>query len=76
MVGVQNGREITQLDPSAWDSRGEYVDIVLAVTKAAGGGVVRVYRLEGSGSRVEYFIVGADTTKGKIVGFKVLSIES
>lgn len=59
-----------------WDSRGEYADVVLAVTKAAGGGAVRVYRVEGSGSRVEYFVVGVDGAKGKLVGFKVLSIES
>lgn len=59
-----------------WDSRGEYADVVLAVTKAAGGGTVRVYRVEGSGSRVEYFVVGVDGVKGKLVGFKVLSIES
>lgn len=75
-MGVQNGQEITQLEPSTWDSRGEYMDVVHAVTKATSGGAVRVYRVEGAGSRVEYFVVGVDEGKGKLVGFKVLSIES
>lgn len=76
-MGVQNGREITQLEPSTWDSRGEYMDVVRDVTKATGGGgAVRVYRVEGVGSRVEYFVVGVDEGNGKLVGFKVLSVES
>lgn len=76
MVGVQNGQEITQLESSTWDRRGKYTDVVHAVAKATGGGAVRVYRVEGLGSRVEYYIVGVDRGKGKLVGFKVLSIES
>lgn len=76
MVGVQNGQEITQLESSTWDRRGKYTDVVHAVVKATGGGAVRVYRVEGLGSRVEYYIVGVDGGKGKLVGFKVLSIES
>lgn len=42
----------------------------------ASGNAVRVYRVEGSGCRVEYFVVGLDTNERKVVGVKVLSIES
>lgn len=76
LVGVCNGREITQLEPGKWDSRSEYTDVVHSVAKATSGGPVRVYRVEGSGSRVEYFILGVDGGKGKLVGVKVLSVES
>lgn len=74
MIGAQRG--ITQLEPSKWDVRGEYKDVLDAVRKAASGRAVKVYRVEGSGSRVEYFIVGVDSSEGKVVGVKVLSIES
>lgn len=75
MIGAQTGQEIRQLEPDQWDIRGNYKDIVDAVATASGN-AVRVYRVEGSGSRVEYFVVGLDTNERKVVGVKVLSIES
>lgn len=49
-----------------------------AVSKAAtsSGGVVKVYRIEGSGARVEYFVVGVDSSERKVVGVKALAAES
>ncbi|KAI5852428.1 hypothetical protein DFP73DRAFT_532689 [Morchella snyderi] len=76
LIGVQSGREIKQLEPNKWDAHGEYQDVIEAVTKASSGSVVKVYRVEGAGSRVEYFVVGVDSGEGKVVGVKVLSIES
>lgn len=76
MIGAQSGREIRQLEPSQWDIRSEYQDVVEAVTKASSGGAVTVYRVEGSGSRVEYFVIGVDSSKRMIVGVKALSVES
>lgn len=75
MIGAQSTK-ITQLVPSKWDVHGKYKDVLNAVTKAAGGGAVKVYRVERSTSRVEYFVVGVDNSEGKIVGVKVLAIES
>lgn len=75
LIGVQSGREIKELEPNKWDVRGEYKDVIEAVTTASGT-AVKVYRVEGDGSRVEYFIVGLNTSEGKILGVKALSIES
>ncbi|KAL7268319.1 hypothetical protein RUND412_009065 [Rhizina undulata] len=66
---------IQVLEPDRWDPSGEYGDVVEAVRTACGGGPV-VYRVERTGSRVEYFVVGVDRGNGKLVGVKVLSIES
>lgn len=76
MIGAEGGQEIKQLDPKKWDIRGEYKDVIDAVIKASGSGVVKVYRVEGVGSRVEYYVVGVDNSEGKVVGVKALSIES
>lgn len=76
LIGAQTGQEIRQLEPDQWDTRGEYKDIVDAVATACSGSAVRVYRVEGSGSRVEYFIVGVDTSEKRVVGVKALSVES
>lgn len=78
LIGAQSAREIRQLEPSQWDIRSEYQDVVDAVAKAAAssGGAVKVYRVGGEGSRVEYFVVGVDSSERTIVGARVLAIES
>lgn len=76
MIGAQSGREIRQLEPGQWDIRSEYQDVIDAVTKASSGGAIKVYRVEGAGSRVEYFVVGVDSSERMIVGVKALAVES
>lgn len=44
--------------------------------KAAGDGTVKVFRVELSGTRAEYYVVGVDKAEGRIVGLKALSVES
>lgn len=75
LIGAQSGREIRQLEPSQWDIHSKYQDVVDAVTKASDG-AVKVYRVEGSGSRVEYFVIGVDSSERMIVGVKALAVES
>ncbi|KAK3986219.1 hypothetical protein QBC44DRAFT_248660 [Cladorrhinum sp. PSN332] len=67
--------EIEILDPVDWDSRGQYNKVVEGVRQAGGGGDVRVYKVgRGDGVRWEYWVV---TVKdGKVVGAKVLAVES
>ncbi|ESZ94443.1 hypothetical protein SBOR_5161 [Sclerotinia borealis F-4128] len=66
--------EIQILDIGDWDPRGEYRDIVKAVREACKGGDVRVYRVPGEGSRVEYWVVGVEGER--LVGAKALGVES
>ncbi|KAI4612761.1 uncharacterized protein J4E87_010161 [Alternaria ethzedia] len=53
----------------------QYKKIIDAV-KAAGNGTVNVYRVELSGTRAEYYVVGVDKAEGRIVGLKALAVES
>ncbi|KXJ96596.1 hypothetical protein Micbo1qcDRAFT_199393 [Microdochium bolleyi] len=66
------------LDPSDWDTRGQYSAIVDAVTKAGKGNDVKVYKVPRESVKVEYWVV---TTEGKgkgakLVGVKALAVES
>lgn len=69
-----NDAEISILDPSDWDSRGQYTKIVEAVREASRGNDVRVYKVVRDQSRVEYWVVTAEGKK--ILGVKALAIES
>ncbi len=62
------------MDIAEWDRQGQYKDVVDATREASKGSDVRVYRIQGSGARVEYWVVGLDG--GKLVGVKALAIES
>jgi len=69
---------ITLQDPSDWDTRGQYNNIVDAVTRAGKGNDVKVYRVPRESVKVEYWVV---TTEGKgkgakLVGAKALAVES
>ncbi|KAI1279740.1 hypothetical protein F5Y07DRAFT_32149 [Xylaria sp. FL0933] len=65
-------------DPADWDTRGQYKEILDAVSKAGKGNDVRVYRVAKGGVKVEYWVL---TTDGKgagarLVGAKALAVES
>lgn len=70
--------EVEILDPTDWDTNGQYKDIIDAVTKAGKGNDVRVYRIVKDKSRVEYFVVTrlGDGKSARLVGVKALAIES
>ncbi|KAA8564941.1 hypothetical protein MFRU_008g02090 [Monilinia fructicola] len=66
--------EIQIMDIGEWDPRGQYKEIVEAVREAGKGSDVRVYRVPGEGSRVEYWVVGVEG--GRLVGAMALGVES
>ncbi|QSZ33295.1 hypothetical protein DSL72_002883 [Monilinia vaccinii-corymbosi] len=66
--------DIQILDVGEWDPHGQYQDLVSAVREAGRGEDVRVYRVPGEGSRVEYWMVGVEG--GRLVGVKALGVES
>ncbi|PQE25332.1 ribosomal L3 protein [Rutstroemia sp. NJR-2017a BBW] len=66
--------DIEIMDIGEWDPQGQYKDVVKAVRDASKGSDVRVYRVPGEGSRVEYWVVGVEG--GRLVGCKALAVES
>lgn len=37
---------------------------------------VKVYRVDVGSSRVDYFVLGLDTEKGRVVGFRARAVET
>ncbi|KAG9231413.1 hypothetical protein BJ875DRAFT_506685 [Amylocarpus encephaloides] len=64
------------MDIGEWDPQGEHKEVVDVVRVAGKGGDVRVYRVGGEGSRVEYWIVTMDQEGKRVLGGKVLAVES
>jgi hypothetical protein len=66
--------DISIMDPTDWDSKGQYNKIIEAVRQATEGNDVRVYRVARDGTRVEYWVISRG--EGAIVGVKALAVES
>ncbi|KAI8934546.1 hypothetical protein NX059_008244 [Plenodomus lindquistii] len=49
---------------------------VMDAVKKAGDGQVKVFRVELSETRAEYYVVSVDSDQGRLVGLKALSVES
>ena len=62
------------MSPKEFDPKDQYKEVIAAVKKAAGK--VKVFRVEGKGSRVEYWILGHDEKEGRAVGFRAKAVES
>lgn len=50
--------------------------MVEAVTEAVQGADVRVYRIAKDATRAEYFVVGFQRDKGRLLGVKAAAVES
>lgn len=61
---------------SSFDPRGQYTGVRDGVRDAGDGGEVRVYRVETGGARVEYFVLGLEKGKGRVVGVRARAVES
>jgi len=63
---------VSELEPSKW-AGGQYTDVVDAVA-TAGSREAKVYRVERSGTRIEYYVLAA--AEKKLVGVMVEAVES
>lgn len=70
---LSHSKDVEELGVDKWDPKGQYKSVVDTVKKVVGG-EVKVFRVELSGAREEYFVVGVKD--GKVLGLKALSIES
>lgn len=66
--------DISIMDPTDWDRKGQYNNLVEAVRQATKGNDVRVYKVVRDKTRVEYWVISR-ADEG-IVGAKALSVES
>ena len=66
--------KVEEIGRKEFDPRGQYDAVWKAVSDAANGGV-NAFKVEKSGTRVEYWVVGADNV-GNVVGARALAVES
>ena len=70
---LSHNAEVEELGLEKWDPKGQYKEVVDTVKKVVSG-EVSVFRVELSGAREEYYVVGVKD--GKVLGVKALSVES
>ena len=58
-----------------FDPRDQYKEVLQAVGNA-GDGKSRIFRVGHGKTRVEYYVVGLDKGKGRVVGMKAKAVES
>ncbi|KAL9029412.1 MAG: hypothetical protein Q9196_002339 [Gyalolechia fulgens] len=72
---VGHDSEVSTMSTKEFDPRGQYKDVLQTVEKA-GDGKSRIFRIGYGKTRVEYYVIGLDREKGRIVGLKAKAIES
>ncbi|KAL8727682.1 MAG: hypothetical protein Q9181_005622 [Wetmoreana brouardii] len=66
---------VSTMSTKEFDPRGQYKDVVQAVEKT-GDGKSRIFRVVHGKTRLEYYVVGLDKGKGRVVGLKAKAVES
>ncbi|TQB76383.1 hypothetical protein MPDQ_000206 [Monascus purpureus] len=72
---------VTTISSQSFDPRNHYAGILGAVREAISAGEpgsveIKVYRVESSGARVEYWVLGLDGDNGRVVGVRAKAVES
>lgn len=76
---------ISTLSPSSFDPKSQYSSVLNAVRAAAvendpgadkSAVDVKVYRVEMSSTKIEYWVLALEGTESKLVGFRAKSVES
>ncbi|KAL8754741.1 MAG: hypothetical protein Q9199_004137 [Rusavskia elegans] len=75
LIGHQSEVTIGSMTPNEFDPRGQYEEVLQAVGNA-GDGKSRIYRVSHGKTRMEYYVVGLDKGKGRVVGMKAKAVES
>lgn len=67
--------DIEALCEKDFDPQGSYTKVIDAVKKA-GGGKVKVFKVQHTETRSEYYVVSVDREGKRLVGMKAVAIES
>ena len=73
MVGHKG--EVSTVEVKDFDPDSQYSQLVKEVEKA-GDGKSRVFKVHHGRTRLEYYVVGLDIARKRIVGMKALAVES
>ncbi|KAI4177368.1 MAG: hypothetical protein LQ343_000348 [Gyalolechia ehrenbergii] len=72
---IGHDSEVSSMSTKEFDPRGQYKDVLQAVEKA-GDGKSRIFRIGHGQTRIEYYVIGLDKEKRRVVGLKAKAVES
>ena len=72
---IGHSSDVSTLSVREFDPNGQYKDVLQAVEEA-GGGKVRIFRVNQGRTRAEYYVIGLDKKGQKVVGLKAKAVES
>ena len=67
---------MSTISEADFDPRGQYDQVVQNVKAVVRGGNVKIFRVEGSGARVEYWVVGESRDRMAVFGLRTVAVES
>ncbi|KAL8940169.1 MAG: hypothetical protein Q9216_002957 [Gyalolechia sp. 2 TL-2023] len=72
---IGHDSEVSSMSTKEFDPRGQYTEVLQAVEKA-GDGKSRIFRIGHGKTRIEYYVIGLDREKKRVVGLKAKAVES
>ncbi|KAL8710551.1 MAG: hypothetical protein Q9225_007273 [Loekoesia sp. 1 TL-2023] len=72
---IGHDSDVSTMSTKEFDPRGQYKDVLQAVEQA-GDGKSRIFHVAHGRTRAEYYVVGPDREKGRVVGMKAWAVES
>lgn len=75
LISTSSGA-VSTISEADFDPRGQYDQVVQNVKAVVRGGNVKIFRVEGSGARVEYWVVGESRDRMAVFGLRTVAVES
>lgn len=72
---VEHGSDVSIMSPTEFDPHGQYKAVLKAVERS-GDGSSTIFRVDHGKTRAEYYVVGHDQERKRIVGLKAKAVES
>ncbi|KAL8730277.1 MAG: hypothetical protein Q9166_004160 [cf. Caloplaca sp. 2 TL-2023] len=72
---IGHDSEVSTMSTQEFDPRGQYKDVLQAVEEA-GDGKSRIFRVGHGKTRFEYYVIGLEKGKRRVVGMKARAVES
>ncbi|CAG7937592.1 unnamed protein product [Penicillium salamii] len=76
LIAPDSNLSISTLSPSSFDPRNQYTAALDAVREAADGSEVKIYRVELTSTKIEYWVLGLHKAESRVVGLRAKAVES
>ncbi|CAG8918239.1 unnamed protein product [Penicillium salamii] len=76
LIAPDSTLSISTLSPSSFDPRNQYTAALDAVREAADGSELKIYRVELTSTKIEYWVLGLHKAESRVVGLRAKAVES